>query len=195
MKQIIFAMTLVLCLVGCKSKQQTPVENSGETEAVDEQFHVGEGAPAFSLTTLDGKPFNFPGDLKGKVTLLNFWATWCPPCVAEMPALERLSQLLKDEGVQVVAVSVDPAGSLEPVKQFVSDRGITFNILLDGSFSQPQRYGISGFPESFFVDANGKFLSVKDPETGKNVIRMLSDRPWDSKLYLDFVRKLAAAQQ
>src|SRR5688572_30936790 len=102
---------------------------------------VGSRVPIYSAQTLDGQSLSLQS-LRGKVVVLNVWATWCKPCRTEMPALERLQQQLGNEGLEIVAVSVDtPLGTFSPsgnvggdVKSYVTDMGLTFTVLHD-----PQR--------------------------------------------------------
>ena len=99
---------------------------------------VGSRVPAYTAQTLDGRAVSLQS-LRGKVVVLNIWATWCRPCRAEMPALERLHAQLGDKGLEIVAVSVDtPLGTFGPsgnaggdVKGYVTDMGLTFTILHD----------------------------------------------------------------
>lgn len=159
-----------------------PSENSGE-------LRQGDAMEPFTLTALDGTKRSL-SDFKGKVVLLNLWATWCVPCIVEMPSLERLYKTLKPKGFEIVAISVDPPESLDVVKKFVAENGITFTILHDPELTIAGRLGVSGFPESFFIDDEGRFLSVIDPETKAQSVRILSDRPWDSMDYIGLVEQL-----
>ncbi len=145
--------------------------------------------PEFELESLAGGKKS-DTDYRGKVLLLNFWATWCAPCVAEMPSLERLHASFKDKGLEVVAVSVDPPGSKEELKAFVKKHGLTFEILLDPEISLPPMFGVSGFPETFFVGPDGILKPFYDPKTKKEALKVVSDRPWDSQVYLEAIGEL-----
>ncbi len=192
-------LILIFSLPSCKSDQPKAIgakrdlvtQSSLQSEESDDPHSAGKQAVNFSLMGLDGKEKTL-ADLRGKLTLLNFWATWCVPCVAEMPALQRLHKTLESEGFQVVAINVDPAESGETVKKFLSDRGISFPVLLDPTLSLPEQYGITGFPESFFISPDLKFISVIDPESKEPAVRLLSDRPWDSPVYVELVKSLIA---
>lgn len=165
-------------------------KSGGETgDGGSEIFKVGQQAPAFELTDLKGAKVSLES-LKGKRVLLNFWATWCVPCVTEMPSLERLEKLLSKEGLMIVAVNVDSPDKNADVAKFVAENGITFQILRDPDFAVPQQYGLTGFPESFFLGPNGEFLDFKDPVSKSHGVRVVGDRPWDSPAMVQAVREL-----
>jgi thiol-disulfide isomerase/thioredoxin len=96
---------------------------------VRRQAERGAVAPEFILPGLSGTPARL-ADHRGEVVLLNFWATWCPPCRAEMPSMEKLYQAYRDRGLVILAISGDRAGR-SVVESFVQERGVTFPILLD----------------------------------------------------------------
>jgi peroxiredoxin len=127
---------------------------------------LGKGAPApdFSLPDLDGKMTSL-ADYRGKVIFLNIWATWCPPCVEEMPSMEKLYQELKGEGFEILAVSVDVSGG-EAVIPFMKKHGLSFPALLDTKGSVKSLYQTTGVPESFIIDKDGiiaeKIIGPKD---------------------------------
>lgn len=111
-------------------------------------------APLFKGETIDGKTFDL-ADYKGKVVLINFWATWCGPCRMEIPDLIRLQEKYGPKGFTVVGLSEDD--SAEPVKPFVKDNKINYPVLV----SPPglgQEYAVTGLPTSFLVDKNGKVV-------------------------------------
>ncbi|MEW5929297.1 MAG: TlpA disulfide reductase family protein [Gemmatimonadota bacterium] len=88
----------------------------------------GSAAPAFELRALDGGPVSLE-QLRGRVVLVNFWATWCPPCRIEMPGFQRVYEERRDEGFVVVGVSTDQAGE-GVVRSFLRERGITFPVAM-----------------------------------------------------------------
>ena len=174
-------VVVVASVIGCK--EEVSRRPSGDA------FAPGAPAPVFELESLSGKRQSL-GDFKGKVVLLNFWATWCAPCVAEMPALERLQQVLREEGLVIVSINHDSPDARAEVERFARERGLSFEILLDPDLSLPPKYGITGFPESFFVGLDGTFLEFSDPSTKEQEVRIVSDRPWDSPAFVAEVRKL-----
>ncbi len=117
----------------------------------------GEAAPGFSLQTRDGTQVSL-AQFKGKTVLLNFWATWCPPCVMEMPSLSRLQTLLKARGLEVVAISLD--GSWQEVEAFSGKHPLSMNLLLDAGGEVGGRYGAFRLPVTFLIDRDGKIAKT-----------------------------------
>lgn len=116
----------------------------------------GAEAPPFRLTSLAGDEVDL-ASYRGKVVVLNFWATWCPPCVTEMPSLERLHRSLGPEGLAVVTVSTDE--DEEILKEFVARYGLSLPVLLDpGGRTAAAAYRTAGFPETFVLDRQGVLL-------------------------------------
>ncbi len=113
--------------------------------------HVNFQAPDFSLTTLDGKPVSL-SDLRGKVVLINFWATWCPPCRAEMQDLQVAYQEHSDG---FVVLGINNAEGDESVRRFVDEFHLTFPILLDRDGAVARKYQMQALPTSFFIDRAG----------------------------------------
>ena len=125
---------------------------NGASDAVAAAPRIGNPAPDFQLASPGGKTLSLSG-LRGKSVVVNFWATWCPPCRAEMPELEALYQKYKDEGVVMVAVNLreDP----KRVKRYADALGLTFPIVLDSLGETFQAYGVLALPTTVFVDSNG----------------------------------------
>jgi cytochrome c biogenesis protein CcmG/thiol:disulfide interchange protein DsbE len=113
----------------------------------------GDVAPDFRLTSLDGKSMSLAG-LRGKVVLLHFWATWCPPCVEEIPTLDHLYRTLHNEDLKIVAVSVDEGGSAA-VGQFLQQKRLVLPVFLDPDHSVAGMYGTFRFPETYIIDRQG----------------------------------------
>lgn len=168
MKKII-VIVLVLAMAGwaifeyVKSndeKKETKTEQVEQKtkapKAEDIGIEKGKYAPDFELETLDGKKVKL-SDFRGKPVILNFWATWCPPCRAEMPDLEKISK----EGVEVVAVNVtESEENKEKIGRFVKELGLTFTIPLDEAAAVTQRYNVSAFPTSYVLDKDGKIRYI-----------------------------------
>jgi peroxiredoxin len=112
-------------------------------------------APDFRLKDLRGNTFTLSA-LKGKVVLLNFWATWCPPCVAEMPELNKLHKKLGPRGLQIVAVSTD--NSITYPRDFVSKNAIDFTVLYDESRAVTRSYKVFSMPTTFLIDKHGTIV-------------------------------------
>ena len=118
----------------------------------------GDRAPDFALPTLEGRTAQLR-DFRGKVVLLNFWATWCAPCRIEMPWLVEFNRQYHDQGLQIVGVNLDdPLTSREKIAGFAHDRGVTYPILL-GNNDMADAYGGARFlPQTFFIGPDGRVL-------------------------------------
>lgn len=113
----------------------------------------GDIAPEFVLTSSTGATRKL-SNYRGKVVLVNLWATWCPPCIAEMPILDQLAIDYADKGLVVIGV----AGDEDPqaVQDFLAKSPVKFEVLLDPNGAIGTQYGITGYPETFFVDRQGR---------------------------------------
>lgn len=111
---------------------------------------VSKQAPEFSLRTLEGNEVKL-SDYKGKKVIINFWATWCPPCKAEMPAMQKLYERVNGQ-FDLLAINIDPKND---VAGFVNDNRITFPVLLDESGKINESYSILSVPTTFLVDEKG----------------------------------------
>jgi peroxiredoxin len=137
----------------------------------------GSSAPDFTLPSLAGDGDVALSALRGRVVLLNFWATWCAPCEDEMPAMQRLHEGLAGQGFELIAVSVD-TGDAE-VRAFRDRLGLTFPILLDPQRKASNLYQTFRYPESFLIDKSGKVVE-----------RYVGPREWDDPLYVQRIREL-----
>ena len=113
----------------------------------------GRPAPDFTFPDLVGRKISL-SDLRGKVVLVNIWATWCPPCRDEMPSMQKLYDRFKGEHFEILAVSIDADGR-EAVAPFMRKMNLTFPALLDPKEKIRGLYRITGVPESFIIDRNG----------------------------------------
>lgn len=116
-------------------------------------------APDFTLERLDGESVTL-SDLQGKAVLLNFWATWCPPCKAEMPAFQQAYLDYEDEGFVILAVNATQQDSLEAINSFREDNSLTFPILLDNDGAVSRSYQVQSMPTSFFINKEGVISEV-----------------------------------
>jgi thiol-disulfide isomerase/thioredoxin len=110
-------------------------------------------APNVTLPTLQGKSLSF-NELKGKVVLVNFWATWCLPCQWEMPLMEKLYQAYKGRGFVVVAISLDQEGA-GVVAPFVKEKKLRYPVLLDPSLQGARQFGVRGLPATCLIGSDG----------------------------------------
>lgn len=125
-------------------------------------------AKDFNVAALEGGKLRL-ADLKGKVVFLNFWATWCPPCMEEMPAMERLWQRYKDQGLIVIALSMDSAGA-KVVKPFIEQAKYTYRVALDPKMEIAELYGARSVPSTFIIDRSGTLRAIA-----------LGPRDWDGR--------------
>jgi peroxiredoxin len=125
----------------------------------------------FTLTELGGKTWTLK-EQRGKVVVLNFWATWCPPCRKEMPDLEMLYQQFKDQGLVILAISDEDAGKVRP---FIAQQKVTYPILLDPGRKVNELFQIEGIPKTFVYDRNGKLVAQSiDMTTRRQFLEMLA---------------------
>lgn len=134
-------------------------------------------APAITVNALDGKPLNLP-DLKGKVVLLNFWATWCPPCREEIPSMMKLNSAMTGKPFQMVAVSIDEGGR-PAIESFFKTSGFSLPVYTDPDNRAAKTYGITGVPETFIIDKSGILLK-----------KVIGPMAWDSPDVLSYVEGL-----
>ncbi len=120
---------------------------------------VGFPAPDFTLELLDGSEMTL-SDLKGQVVLVNLWASWCPPCRIEMPAIEAAYQEYKERGFVVLGVNTTDQDSEQDAAAFVQQVGVTFPILLDRSGEVSRAYLLRGLPTSYFIDGDGIIRAI-----------------------------------
>ena len=118
---------------------------------------AGFAAPDFTLETPDGETISL-SDLRGQVVLVNFWATWCPPCRAEMPAIQGVYDAYREQGFVVLAVDVGEGDA--QVAAFADERGLTFPILMDREGTVSHQYQVRAMPSTFFVDQAGVIQEV-----------------------------------
>ena len=119
----------------------------------------GFSAPDFTLDLLGGGQQTL-SDLRGKAVMVNLWASWCPPCRAEMPAIEKVYQAFQAQGLVVLGVNTTFQDSESDVAAFVEEFGLTFPILLDREGGVSRRYQMRGLPSTFFIDRQGIIRTV-----------------------------------
>jgi DsbE subfamily thiol:disulfide oxidoreductase len=117
----------------------------------------GQPAKEFTLGLLDGSSLTL-SEMRGELVLINFWASWCPPCEDEMPALQAISEEFRAQGVTVVGVAYDDTET--DAREMISRFGLTYPVGLDAGDRISSDYGITGVPETFVVDRNGQVAYV-----------------------------------
>ncbi len=131
-------------------------------------------APDFNLPDMDGEMFSL-SSYKGKTVIINFWATWCPPCREELPSMNRAWQKIKDENISMIAINVGE--DEDTIFSFMGDYPIDFQVLLDQSGEVINKWPIKGLPTTFVLDPKGQLY-----------YRAIGGREWDSESLLNLVR-------
>jgi cytochrome c biogenesis protein CcmG/thiol:disulfide interchange protein DsbE len=118
---------------------------------------IGSEAPEFKAATIDptAPTTRHMADYRGSVVLLSVWATWCPPCVVEMPSIERLYKDYGPQGLKVVAISIDDPGTDSTIRTFARQHALTFDILHDPTGAIEKDYQTTGVPETFVIGRDG----------------------------------------
>jgi len=138
---------------------------------------TGIPAPEFTFPDINGRNISL-SDYKGKVVLLNIWATWCPPCVYEMPSMQKLYNEFNGKNFKILAVSIDAAG-VDVVAPFMKKHKLSFPALMDPKGTIKTMYGVTGVPESYIVDKQGILIG-----------KVIGARDWSSPEIFRFFRKL-----
>ena len=144
--------------------------------AADEPLKVGDKAPDFTVTADNGQTFTVH-NFNGKLLLLNFWATWCAPCVEEVPSLNQLARQLGPQGLVVLGVSVDKDPNA--YKNFLQHFPVSFQTARDPDEKVNLKYGTIQFPESYLIDRNGKVVE-----------KFISAQNWASPEMIQHVQSL-----
>lgn len=171
---LLIVVLLVVAMIGTYVKQQIDKDHEIETASLgkemDEQkigLKKGDTPPDFTLTSLDGEEVTL-SDLRGKKVVLNFWATWCPPCKAEMPHMQKYyEQHAKEDNVEIIAVNLtkderdfSADGKIDTVMTFRDSFELTFPILLDQEREVSPQYNIMTIPTTYFIDSKGYIQRV-----------------------------------
>ncbi len=161
MRRTLLLIGFLAALTGCYSGTRPP--------------RIGANAPDFTVQDSDHKVSL--SDFKGQVVVLNFWGSWCPPCIAETPALVQMQRRMKDKGVVVLAVSIDVDDTA--YHKFLKDFSMNMVTVRDGDHKSSDLYGTFGWPESYIIDRKGvirrKFIGAVD---------------WNSPEVTDFLLKM-----
>jgi thiol-disulfide isomerase/thioredoxin len=158
----------LLSMAGCSKKESAPVVTE-----VRENMPV----PEITVNSLKNVPLKLSG-LKGKVVLLNFWATWCPPCRGEIPSMMKLNSAMAGKPFEMVAVSIDEGGVPE-IEAFFKASGYSLPTYTDPGGAAQKAYGITGVPETFIINRNGVLV--------KKIIGPLA---WDSAETISYLEGL-----
>jgi peroxiredoxin len=141
------------------------------------KLDVGQAAPDFTFPDLQGRGVTL-SSLRGKVVLLNIWATWCPTCIEEMPSLQRLHEAFREKDFRVVSVSIDVLGA-QVVEPFMRKYRLDFPALLDPRGTIKQTYATTGVPETFIITREGVLAR-----------KVIGPRDWMDPNMVTFIRQL-----
>lgn len=171
MRRTVFllAACMLFALVSCTKTE--PVRKSSVAQEK-------KPAPEISVVPLAGGAPLKLSELKGKVVLLNFWATWCPPCREEIPSMIKLNSAMAGKPFQMVAVSIDEGGK-QDVESFLKQTGYNLPTYLDIDGNASRQYGITGVPESFIIDRQGVIVK-----------KVIGGMAWDSSEVISFLEGL-----
>jgi len=165
-----------------------PLLASGEPSTCTGQKAMDSGINNFLVTAPPAPIADVPffdrngdevrlSDYKGTPLVMNFWATWCPPCVAEMPALDRLKELLADSGIDVLAIDEDRNGAELAAKFYEANQIANLDILIDRKMALIKAAGVSALPTTLFIDADGNEIAT-----------VVGEAEWDSAEVVAFVK-------
>ncbi len=174
MKRLIFMVFIVAVAAASYLYKENSTPSASAPSSLARE---GSPAPDFVLSDLQGRQVRL-SDYRGKVVLLNFWATWCPPCVEEIPSMERLHQLMKGKDFVMLALNVEPNGP-QVVPGFLRNNSATFPILFDDQKVVQKEYGVFRFPETFIIDKQG---IIED--------NIIGGRNWDDKTIVEYLEML-----
>ncbi|MDK7664784.1 TlpA disulfide reductase family protein [Cytobacillus oceanisediminis] len=190
MKKFLFAAAVIVVLLFIVDKtilkEKGVVEQAGQMQKYDKMedpedlpvgLEKGNLAPDFELTDMEGNPVKL-SDYRGKAVLLNFWASWCPPCRAEMPHMEKLYNKYKDENFDILAVNLtNTEKNSGDAEKFVKELRLTFTIPMDVKGEAGSDYNIMAYPTSYFIDSDGvireKVLGALNEEYMEKEIKKL----------------------
>lgn len=190
MRQITVLILLSAFLLSCNANQEKKTETKAPTASdqsalatisASDLGSVGFDfpgklslSPSFKLKDLEGKSVQL-ADYKGKIVLLNFWATWCGPCQAEMPSMQAFYEKNKASGIVMLAINIGETEDI--VRNYMEENAFTFPVLLDEDQQIALDYSIEGIPTTYIVGKDGHFLA-----------RLVSSFEWDSEVFFDSLK-------
>ncbi len=173
------ALILLMGAAALLSKEAVPDAVAQANASQRQLLHPVPGrpfAPHFQLPNLEGEMRRL-ADFRGKIVIVNFWATWCPPCRFEIPSMQRVWNQLKDKGVMMLAVHV--GGDDDKIWTFATDFNVEFPILIDKTSSVSRAWGTIGLPTTFIVDPEGRMA-----------LRAIGGREWDDPALMEAILEL-----
>ena len=155
---VIVVVILVIAGMLIAGRRLTRPQTPGASISGSNAALKGKPAPDFQLTDLDGNSVKL-ADLRGKAVLLNFWATWCPPCKIEMPWFVDLQKQYGPQGLQIVGVAMDEGNAHDAVAKFAKEMGLNYTVLLGNDKVADQYGGVDALPTTFYIGRDGKIVT------------------------------------
>jgi cytochrome c biogenesis protein CcmG/thiol:disulfide interchange protein DsbE len=172
-----FPVAVVLGVVALLGVLAYGVTSSGHSETIDDALADGRRvrAPTLTLPRLASEAPASLSDYRGKVVVLNFWASWCAPCREESPLLQRWHERIRSRGGTVIGVNVLDVRS--DARAFVEEYGLRYPMLRDGSSDSGEAFGVVGYPETFVIDRRGRIVAVtRESNLRRQVLPLLEKR-------------------
>ena len=178
---VIAVVVVVIAVMLIAGKRLTRPPAPGASISGSNAALKGKPAPDFQLTDIDGNSIRL-ADLRGKAVLLNFWATWCPPCKIEMPWFVDIQKQYGPQGLQIVGVAMDEGDAHDAVAKFAREMGLNYPVLLGNDKVADQYGGVDALPTTFYIGRDGKFVTrvfglVSHGEIEDNVRAALKQGP------------------
>jgi cytochrome c biogenesis protein CcmG, thiol:disulfide interchange protein DsbE len=175
-----FPVSVMLAVAAVLGVLAYGVASSGHSETIDDAVAEGRrvAAPALTLPRLDADTPASLSDYRGRVVLLNFWASWCVPCRDESPLLQRWHERIRSRGGTVLGINVLDVGS--DARTFVREYDLTYPMLRDGGGDSGKGFGVIGYPETFVIDRRGRIAAVTrgpvdEPRLRRQVLPVLEE--------------------
>ncbi|MFJ8262856.1 peroxiredoxin family protein [Rummeliibacillus sp. NPDC094406] len=158
------------------AKTAKKTETASTNEKEDTTSQVEYVAPDFELKTLEGETVRL-SDYIGKKVIINFWATWCPPCNEEVPHMQKVYEEYKNQGVEILAVNVtNKDKGKEAIAQFVKEHGLTFEVLLDEEGFVGSTYQVLTLPTTYIIDTEGNMVDIIEGPMNEAVMKKLINK-------------------
>jgi peroxiredoxin len=155
-------------------------EQTGKNKQTLTKVDASPAAPGFSLEDMDGETVSL-ADYSGKILIVNFWATWCPPCRREMPSMQRAYEILREDGIEMLAINVGEDS--ETIFTFTADYPVEFPLIMDKTSDITQQYGVAGIPVTYVVSPQGKII-----------YKAIGSREWDDPAIIEKIRQIKQEQ-